>query len=362
MCGIVGVINSKKENRNIAKEIFKTCMVLNEERGKDSTGVLAIDNETKEFSLFKGLLPSSVFMTRKKFRQVEGDVWIGHTRLATTGDITERNAHPLNRKDVFLSHNGMINNHTALGIKEGLEYQVDSEVLIPAVADEDWELLQKVKGSANFIAWNKEKERIYVERHDNPLYCLSLKELQILAFSSVEDPLKILCVHYGGSVKDDLFEFPDDYMEILNMQGQRVEDPVHLKFPPSYEYTGTNYGNWDKDKNKRQLTYNSKDYERCDYGSEDWDDCERYSRYYQYEDINCEVCQCDIEEDESMVANASWGYPLCYRCKAELDEIEKAIRDGDTIDLESPIYDKYRDILEVWIDADNTLGEGLLNI
>lgn len=351
MCGIVGVISNNKIHNDVAKDIFRTCLVANEGRGKDSTGVLAIDRDSKNYSLFKGLMPSSEFVKRRKFRQAEANVWIGHTRQATTGVVSERNAHPINRKDIFLVHNGMISNHTALGIKENFDYEVDSEVLIPAIEKEDWKLLQEVKGSSNFIAWNKRNNKLYIERHDNPLYCLSLKEYGILAFSSVAEPLGIICVYLGADPEEALFEFPDDHLEFLDMYGQRTKDPMELEFAKVYEYTGKDYSNYGKNEGNRQLTYNSSEYEK-----------DRYPEYYngfstdEWEDYVCEGCGCDIDESEFDISSQAWGFGLCYKCLGSINELSRQIRDGGKVDLNKGEYKNFKHILELWLEGDGELN------
>lgn len=352
MCAIVGAINNKEEYKDLTKSIFKTVMIINEERGKDSTGVLAINRKDKSFSLFKDIVPSSVFMNRKKFRQVEADVWIGHTRLATTGKVTERNAHPLNRKNIFIVHNGVINNHVEMGKEAQMEYEVDSEVLIPMVEKEDWDSLQKIRGSANFIAWNKKNNLLYVLRHDNPLYAMSLKEYGILVFSSMSEPLEVLCTHYGGNKEADVFEFPDDHLEILDLNGVRAEEPKELEFVKGYEYIGKDYSS-----PNRQLTYPSKGKE---YGEE------RYPSYYGYgesiedDDYVCEVCGCDIGLDEFELSDSSWGFPLCYNCLATLGEIDKAIRNGEKIDFEDKMYKGFLPIIDTWYQIDENSVESII--
>ena len=357
MCGIVGVINTKEENKEIAKKIFKSLVIANESRGKDSTGVLAIDRDSNEFSLFKDTIPAIQLMNRKKFRQVEGDVWIGHTRLATTGEVNIRNAHPLQRGEVFLAHNGVISNHIDIGKSLDFEHEVDSEILIPIVEKQDWDLLQDIKGSANFIAWNRTKQELYVERHDNPLYCLTLKQLGIVMFSSVESVLEFVSSHYSSG--DEVFIFPPDTLTILDMWGNLKTDKVELKFPVEVVNRIAYPMNYDtgysKYSDERYPLYNNYD-EYSSYSGDsrlknlvDDDDEEGVfgndTRGGEY----CEVCGCEIDKDEHEYGLHEWGYPLCYSCITELDIANGIIRDEGKIDLNSQQWKKYSDILSTCI-------------
>lgn len=357
MCGIAGVINTKEEYKEISKKIFKSIIISNEERGKDSTGVLAIDREKNGFSLFKDTIPASKFMKRKKFRQVEADVWIGHTRLATTGEVNVRNAHPLQRKEVFLVHNGVITNHKELGDSLNFEHEVDSEILIPIVEKKDWDLLQEVKGSANFIAWNRKENELYVERHDNPLYCLTLRDMGIVMFSSVKDVLHFVANHYSNN--DEVFEFPNNMLTILDMYGRPKQDLLALKFPVEvvnniiYPYQDGKKRKWDTFDDERYPYYN-------DY----YDDKKNYLKDIRTKDLIddgddesdifdgiensefCEVCGCELSREESEEGIYEWGVPLCYSCLTDLEIANETIRDGGEIDLKSEQWKRYKDILE----------------
>lgn len=344
MCGIASVINTQEEYKDIAKKIFKSVLMANESRGKDSTGVLAIDRDTNEFSLFKDTIPSSKLLNRKKFRQVEGDIWIGHTRLATTGEINIRNAHPLQRGNVFLVHNGVISNHIEIGKSLEFEHQVDSEILIPIVRDKDWDLLQDIKGSANFIAWNMEKKRIYVERHDNPLYFLTLKNMGIVVFSSVREVLEFIAGHYSNG--DEVYEFENNSLVMLDMKGNLKGKQKKLKFPVELvESASVKYPLVDRTYRERYPQYYG-------YGDE-YDDYMDYSAYARNrgdlkkmeDDLVCEGCGCELSMSEYEEGLQAWGIPLCYECLTELEEANDLIKEGKPLDLSSDKWNKFEDIL-----------------
>jgi len=343
MCGIASLINVNPENRELAKRIFKSILLANESRGSDSTGVLSIERESNQFSLFKDTLRASEFLKRRKFRQVEGDVWIGHTRQATTGSVNIRNAHPLQRKDIFLVHNGMISNHRDIAKSLELEYEVDSEVLIPIVEKGDWDLLVDVKGSFNFIAWDKPNEKIIVERHDNPLYCLTLKELNMVMFSSIRDVLQFIAGHYGDG--SGVFEFTEDTIVELDMKGNVIGEPKKLEFPeillPSTQVVNKVYSSYS---DERYPSYYSDD--------DDESDIDEYMRIYKDnkdEDLFCEGCGCEIEPDEKEMGIKEWGFGLCYQCLGELAVAEECIKHGEPIDLKDKQWNKFSHILEYYL-------------
>lgn len=125
MCGIVGAVAT----RPIANLLIDGLKKL-EYRGYDSAGIAILDNDDQ----LKRLRVAG------KVRELEqamhahpllGHTGIAHTRWATHGAPSERNAHPLVSHDEFaLVHNGIIENHAALRRQlqtEGYEFQSDTD-------------------------------------------------------------------------------------------------------------------------------------------------------------------------------------------------------------------------------------------
>jgi glucosamine 6-phosphate synthetase-like amidotransferase/phosphosugar isomerase protein len=345
MCGIAGMLNVKPENREVAKRIFKSLVLANESRGRDSTGVLVVDKDSETHSLFKDTIPASQFLKRKKFRQVEGDLWLGHTRLATTGEVNERNAHPLNRKDTFLVHNGVISNHKEIAKKLDYEYEVDSEVLIPIVQEKNWDMLKEIKGSANFIAWDKNEDRIYVSRHDNPLYCLTMEKLGMIMFSSMKDVLEFVAGHYNS--EEEPFEFTNDTLVVLDMKGKMIGEPKEIKYKKDTTLVKSNCYK------QRYPSYYS------DFEDDSWEDkyeeeypWSSYQKLYENnKDIFCEGCGCEIDEVEEDAGITQWGYPLCFNCLDELNEVNDLIVEGKQVDINSGKWAKFESILKFYLPS-----------
>ncbi len=128
MCGIVGYIGSKK-----AQPILLGGLRRLEYRGYDSAGVVTLGAAGNATLLReKGKVAELDKLVNQN--QTDDTAGIGHTRWATHGPPSERNAHPHQSGDIFLVHNGIIENFKDL--KQALEkkdYQfksdTDSEVL-----------------------------------------------------------------------------------------------------------------------------------------------------------------------------------------------------------------------------------------
>ncbi|MDE1150933.1 MAG: glutamine--fructose-6-phosphate transaminase (isomerizing) [Micavibrio sp.] len=113
MCGIVGILSKEKEAAPLLVEGLKRL----EYRGYDSAGVATLVNGKLERRRAEGKL---VNLSDKLAKEpLNGTIGIGHTRWATHGGATERNAHPHITNDVAVVHNGIIENYQEL--KEELE-------------------------------------------------------------------------------------------------------------------------------------------------------------------------------------------------------------------------------------------------
>lgn len=100
-----------------------------EYRGRDSWGWAA--RHGKEYQVTKGL-GEVTQSTASDLPLV--DVAMGHTRLATVGDVTVPNAHPWQVGNVIAAHNGGIWNSFELEARDGREYPVDSLALVERIA------------------------------------------------------------------------------------------------------------------------------------------------------------------------------------------------------------------------------------
>jgi glucosamine--fructose-6-phosphate aminotransferase (isomerizing) len=134
MCGIVGILGSKP----VASDLVDALRRL-EYRGYDSAGVATVENGHLERRRAEGKLRN--LEGRLASEPLNGKTGIGHTRWATHGKPTERNAHPHMSAKVSVVHNGIIENYrelkaelTAKGHK--FESDTDTEAVVHLVTDE----------------------------------------------------------------------------------------------------------------------------------------------------------------------------------------------------------------------------------
>ncbi len=108
MCGIVGTIG--REHR--AMDVLLDGLGRLEYRGYDSAGVAIFD--AGEIEVRRALGKLAVLAENLRDHPLAGGVGIGHTRWATHGKPSERNAHPHRGGSVVIVHNGIIENYREL--------------------------------------------------------------------------------------------------------------------------------------------------------------------------------------------------------------------------------------------------------
>jgi glucosamine--fructose-6-phosphate aminotransferase (isomerizing) len=133
MCGIVGYIGSRD-----ATPIITAGLKRLEYRGYDSAGLAVIENSHIEVRRDAGKLTRLEALLKEQ--PIHGPVGIGHTRWATHGEPSARNAHPHlgATGDVVVVHNGIVENFAALKEElaaEGAEFRsdTDTEVIVHLV-------------------------------------------------------------------------------------------------------------------------------------------------------------------------------------------------------------------------------------
>ena len=134
MCGIVGYIGTKEVFPILIKGLRRL-----EYRGYDSAGV-ALVNDDGALNVYKtkGKVDNLVEYCGDK--NISGTVGIAHTRWATHGEPSSRNAHPhySSSKNLAIIHNGIIENYADLKAKlqaKGVKFEsdTDTEVLVQLI-------------------------------------------------------------------------------------------------------------------------------------------------------------------------------------------------------------------------------------
>lgn len=188
MCGIIGYIGEQNPI-----DILINGLKSLEYRGYDSAGIALKDKD--EIEIIKSV--GKIVNLEEKLKQektISSHLGIAHTRWATHGKPTEKNAHPHTAGRVTLVHNGIIENAEELREKlkkEGITFysETDTEVvaaLINKYYDKDPieainQALKEVKGSYALGILFQESDDLYAVRKDSPLIVGIGKEENFIA-------------------------------------------------------------------------------------------------------------------------------------------------------------------------------------
>jgi glutamine---fructose-6-phosphate transaminase (isomerizing) len=133
MCGIVGILGGKP----VATDLVDALRRL-EYRGYDSAGIATVEHGQIDRRRAEGKLRN--LETRLSNHPLQGHTGIGHTRWATHGGPTERNAHPHTNDKLAVVHNGIIENFQELRAEltaKGYRFvsDTDTETILHLITD-----------------------------------------------------------------------------------------------------------------------------------------------------------------------------------------------------------------------------------
>jgi glucosamine--fructose-6-phosphate aminotransferase (isomerizing) len=232
MCGIVGAV----AERNITAVLVEGLKRL-EYRGYDSAGV-ALLNDQGELQRSRRVGKVAELQNALSAQPLAGRLGIAHTRWATHGAPSERNAHPhFSGSDLAVVHNGIIENHEELRERlKGLGYvftsDTDTETIVhlleyklrshPDLADALKEAVKELHGAYGLAVINsKQPDRLLAARSGSPLVVgLGLGENFLasdqLALRQVTDRFMYL-------EEGDIAEIRRDSVQIWDASGQPVQ-------------------------------------------------------------------------------------------------------------------------------------------
>ena len=243
MCGIVGVTGNEN-----ATDILLDGLQQLEYRGYDSAGIYVNDQQGDGFLVKeKGRIADLRALVGP---EVKGSTGIGHTRWATHGVPSVKNAHPHVSADgrFFLVHNGVIGNFSQLRDEYladvELKSDTDTEIIVQLIgkfADEGMDTLAafcKVLGlvdessSYSFLLMDKDQpSKLFVAKNKSPLLL------------GVGDGFNVVCSDATAMLEQthDFIELMDgevvvvepDKIQIMDPAGNAVErEPFHIDMDP----------------------------------------------------------------------------------------------------------------------------------
>ena len=237
MCGIVTAIATN----NIVPVLIEGLRKL-EYRGYDSAGVAALTGQGLERVRSAGRVADLQASADEK--KLAASMGIAHTRWATHGVPSERNAHPHISGGLAVVHNGIIENfetlRTALQAK-GYEFTSDTDTeaiahLIRAKLDGGYELFEAVRAATNELVGayaigvvsENEPERLIVARRGSPLL-LGVGENGNGMYAASDTAALLQVTRTVVYLEDgDLAELRRDRYRIIHADGTPAERPEQI--------------------------------------------------------------------------------------------------------------------------------------
>ena len=234
MCGIVGAI----AKHDVSAMLLEGLQRL-EYRGYDSAGMALINGDS--IQRLRRLGKVSELQLAVQQYPIDGHIGIAHTRWATHGVPSEKNAHPhISTQRIAIVHNGIIENFQTLKdqqIERGFTFSsdTDTEVIVHQIVyylNQQQDLLAAVKHAladlvgayALAVIDKNDPSRIIAARQGSPLV-LGIGQQQHFIASDVQALLKYT-QQFIYLENGDVVDIGRDQVVIHDQSGQQVERPI----------------------------------------------------------------------------------------------------------------------------------------
>jgi glutamine---fructose-6-phosphate transaminase (isomerizing) len=242
MCGIVGYVGRGSE----AQQVIVDGLRRLEYRGYDSAGIAIFENGRISIRRAVGKLTNLEAALRD--RPVTGRVGVGHTRWATHGKPSERNAHPHKAGSVVVVHNGIMENYGELRAEleasgHAIASDTDTELIAHLIDDRlragsdlataVREACARVVGSYAFgVLSETDPEHIVVAKYGGSPIVLGLGEKQNYVASDI--PAILPYTRSMMFLQDGEFAvLSEDSVQVLDREGRPIDrEPRAIQWDP----------------------------------------------------------------------------------------------------------------------------------
>ncbi|MBW2493470.1 MAG: glutamine--fructose-6-phosphate transaminase (isomerizing), partial [Deltaproteobacteria bacterium] len=242
MCGIVAYVGRKTS----AMEVLIDGLRRLEYRGYDSAGVAILDEGSILVRRALGKLANLEGVLRDK--PVAGHIGIGHTRWATHGKPSERNAHPHCSGSVSIVHNGIVENYRQLRAElesagRVVESDTDTELIAHLIdqrveAGDDllaaarWACARLAGSYAFAVISSEDPHRVVAAKNGGSPIILGLGEKE--AFLASDIPAILPYTRQMISLRDGEFAvLSDEEVVLIDSEGHTFErEPIAIQWDP----------------------------------------------------------------------------------------------------------------------------------
>jgi glucosamine--fructose-6-phosphate aminotransferase (isomerizing) len=231
VCGIVGYVGRRQ-----ALDVVMAGLRRLEYRGYDSAGVAVVGGPTEGLQTAKKAGRIENLDKELSRLSITGTTGMGHTRWATHGAPTDRNAHPhLDAAGRFaVIHNGIIENHGELHAdleRTGVEFtsDTDTEVVAHLVASQDGDLAEamravcrRLEGAFTLVVVDRDRPDVVVAARRNSPLVVGIGQGEMFLGSDVA----AFIAHTRDAVElgqDQVVEIRRDGYVITDLHGATVD-------------------------------------------------------------------------------------------------------------------------------------------
>ncbi len=232
MCGIVGAIGRKDTN---VLNYIVTGLKRLEYRGYDSSGICILNEGT--FNKVRAVGKIKELEAKLESIKLVSHIGIGHTRWATHGKVSEKNAHPHIAGSVALVHNGIIENYAELKealIKKDRSFKSETDTeIIAHLIDESYtrtkdplaaikSTIKQLKGMFSLgIMFKEDCNSFFAVKCGTPLVVGRDKDSSYIA--SDVYPLVEYADEYAFLEDHEIAKISPDHITVFNIEGKELE-------------------------------------------------------------------------------------------------------------------------------------------
>mgnify|MGYP000055965641 FL=1 len=201
MCSLFGMAGPGIVGEDL--QWLDDIMIVSCLRGIDSLGVLQgrFTKRHKRFDILRydenplSALEKSWVLRDGLFNGMQNNVFMGHTRSATIGDINENNIHPFKHGSIIGSHNGTIKS-----MKNSVGNGTDSDLLFSKISEHGYDYLSNLSDDDAYAITfvdSKTGDLNFVKNPARGLFICINKKRRVIYWASEEGFLSLTLTRIG---------------------------------------------------------------------------------------------------------------------------------------------------------------------